>query len=272
MPIMERDVVLTGKENGTHTIDLPITALKNVEDTADVKAKPAEGDYIPLMDSADNMQMKKVLVSALKELFSIVVDAELSAASENPVQNKVLEAALKLKAAASHMHSAGDINSGVLPAARGGTGTTSIAGLTQAIATALTGSADLAGQLSAAMGACKIQTGSYTGTGTYGSANPCSLTFDFVPRIMALMRNGSLFSQSSNGLSYQILTPFVLEQQIGSMMSDGTYGIMGTSVLVLSWNGKSVTWYAKSSNNAYYVTAYSQANVAGQTYHYLALG
>ena len=184
MPIMERDVVLTGKENGTHTIDLPITALKNVEDTADVKAKPAEGDYIPLMDSTDNMQMKKVLVSALKELFSIVVDAELSAASENPVQNKVLEAALKLKAAASHMHSAGDINSGVLPAARGGTGTTSIAGLTQAIATALTGSADLAGQLSAAMGACKIQTGSYTGTGTYGSANPCSLTFDFVPKFL----------------------------------------------------------------------------------------
>ncbi len=29
----------------------------------------------------------------------------------------------------------------------------------------------------------KIQTGSYTGTGTYGSANQCILTFEFVPDI-----------------------------------------------------------------------------------------
>lgn len=32
----------------------------------------------------------------------------------------------------------------------------------------------------------KIQTGSYVGTGTYGSSNPCSLTFDFVPQLVIL--------------------------------------------------------------------------------------
>lgn len=66
MPIIERDVILMGKDiSGNQTLDLPVTALKNVEDTAEVKAQPAQGDYIPLMDSADNGQMKKVLLSDL---------------------------------------------------------------------------------------------------------------------------------------------------------------------------------------------------------------
>lgn len=78
------------------------------------------------------------------------------------------------RAAASHNHSAANITSGTLaadrlptvPVTKGGTGQTTLAGLVTA----------LAGQ-----GVAKIQTGSYVGTGTYGAANPCSLTFNFVP-------------------------------------------------------------------------------------------
>ena len=33
-------------------------------------------------------------------------------------------------------------------------------------------------------GKARIQTGSYVGTGTYGASHPCSLTFDFVPKIV----------------------------------------------------------------------------------------
>lgn len=61
MAITERDVVLQGvDESGSPTIDLPITRLGNVEDTAEVKDAPAAGDYIPVMDAADGGQMKKM--------------------------------------------------------------------------------------------------------------------------------------------------------------------------------------------------------------------
>lgn len=59
MPIKERDVVLQGRDGGEDTIDLPVTRLANVESGAEVKAEPAQGDYIPIIDSADNEQMKK---------------------------------------------------------------------------------------------------------------------------------------------------------------------------------------------------------------------
>ena len=62
----ERDITMHSKdEDGNTTIDLPITRLGNIEDTADVKETPAEDDYIPIIDSADNGQMKKTPFSAV---------------------------------------------------------------------------------------------------------------------------------------------------------------------------------------------------------------
>lgn len=58
--MLERDVVLCSKENGQDTIDLPITRLGNIEDSAEVKTAPESGDYIPVVDTADGGQMKKV--------------------------------------------------------------------------------------------------------------------------------------------------------------------------------------------------------------------
>ena len=64
MAVVERDVVLQGKDkDGNQTIDLPITRLGNIEDSADVKEQPVAEDYIPVMDSADGGQMKKAPVS-----------------------------------------------------------------------------------------------------------------------------------------------------------------------------------------------------------------
>ena len=54
-----------------------------------------------------------------------VVDAALSSSSTNPVQNKVIHTALSGKADTDHNHAAGDITSGTLAVARGGTGVTS---------------------------------------------------------------------------------------------------------------------------------------------------
>ena len=37
----------------------------------------------------------------------------------------------------------------------------------------------------------RIQTGSYVGTGTYGADNPCSLTFDGIPKCVMILPNSS---------------------------------------------------------------------------------
>ncbi len=66
MSVIERDVILQSQDkNGNETIDLPITRLGNIEDTADVKGTPGAHDYIPIVDGDDNGQMKKVPASAL---------------------------------------------------------------------------------------------------------------------------------------------------------------------------------------------------------------
>jgi len=64
--LIERDVVLQGRdENGNQTVDLPVTRLGNIEDTAEVKETPGGEDYVPIMDGDAKGQMKKTPVSAL---------------------------------------------------------------------------------------------------------------------------------------------------------------------------------------------------------------
>lgn len=71
MDVIERDVVLQGKTaDGQMTMDMPITKLQNVESTAAVKAVPEESDYIPLVDMANEEQMKKVLLSAIRQFLA----------------------------------------------------------------------------------------------------------------------------------------------------------------------------------------------------------
>lgn len=87
MSVIERDVVLQSvDESGRQTMDFPITRLGNVEDTADVKAAPAAGDYLPIVDSEDGGQMKKTAVSALLAPFEEAVQEALDAAVQTAVQ------------------------------------------------------------------------------------------------------------------------------------------------------------------------------------------
>ena len=93
MGIIERDVVLMGKDGGHQTMDFPITRLGNVEDTADVKTAPAAGDYLPIVDSEDGGQMKKTTVAALFAPFEAAVQEALEdAATKKDVQDTVQEA------------------------------------------------------------------------------------------------------------------------------------------------------------------------------------
>lgn len=106
----------------------------------------------------------------------------------------------------------------------------------------------------------KIAIGSYVGTGTHGSSNPNSLTFEFEPKLVII--SGQVpYSTDANCLGYVIFVPGMTEY--APFTSDGYYQ-NGT----VSFKENSVSWLARVPNNA---TGF-QLNVSGQTYYYFAIG
>lgn len=86
----------------------------------------------------------------------------------------------------------------------------------------------------------EIQTGSYQGTGTYGSENPNELTFGFTPKIWGIyIRDfGSTFDLLSNLLVFGVNSPAsgtMIEYQQGSYNEN-----------FFSYSGKTVSWYSST--------------------------
>ena len=102
----------------------------------------------------------------------------------------------------------------------------------------------------AAAGNCKIVTGTYTGTGTYGEANANTLTFDFPPKFVWI---GAAPTNNEYGKLFW---------QNGIFWNDFPNSDYNIRVIA---NGNSFSWY--NSRNASY-----QLNSAGATYCYIALG
>lgn len=104
--------------------------------------------------------------------------------------------------------------------------------------------------LAQAKGNCCIAAGSYVGTGTYGSANPNTLTFDFRPLVIWV--NTTYTGSNSRHLVWLYPT-----QTVTSLTDlNNSYYI--------TWGARSVSWYANVLNH--------QFNTEGTTYHYIALG
>lgn len=93
----------------------------------------------------------------------------------------------------------------------------------------------------------QIQVGTYVGTGTYYSNKPNSLTFDFVPKLVFVMRNAACFlSDATDG--------FIYAGQTGSK-----------SAQAFTLTGKTLSWWN-------YNSAEKQLNASGTTYYYIAVG
>lgn len=141
---------------------------------------------------------------------------------------------------------------GILPVANGGTGVSSLA----ALVTALSG-----------QGVAKIATGSYVGTGTYGASNPCSLTFDFPPKLVMVLGP----SANSNGVANS--SPLYCCATFACEALQSTYQERGyVSFDVVSGGGANA--YAKLSGNTlswYSVSARYQLN-ARATNYYICIG
>ena len=145
------------------------------------------------------------------------------------------------------LYSSGTNNprSGTLPVAYGGTGCTSLTALATALATADSG-----------LG--KIVTGSYSGTGGYGTHNKKSLTFSAPPKLLVVMPASNTSNGQRGGF---IALRGISSSRAGGIMDDVT-GDWGQ--LYYTWDGNTVTWY--SPNNEY-----SQQNNNGMTYYYFAI-
>lgn len=100
-----------------------------------------------------------------------------------------------------------------------------------------------------AVTAPKIETGSYVGTGTYGSGNKNTLTLSFAPLLLFITKTGTGDHYVNSG--------YILCRNGGH---SGQNGNIESAV-----NGNTVTWYSG-------ISAQVQLNTSGTTYAYIAIG
>lgn len=112
--------------------------------------------------------------------------------------------------------------------------------------------------LAAAIEPCaKIQTGSYTGNGKYGSSNPNSLTFNFVPKFLMVCPVGA------TNAGYLFMQPHIHTTSFGA----GCFICFG-GVTDSDFKGKLVgatfSWYGPDAKE--------QCNISGSTHRWVAIG
>jgi hypothetical protein len=100
-----------------------------------------------------------------------------------------------------------------------------------------------------AKGNCQIQFGSYTGTGTYGSKTPNTLTFEKQPVL--------LYVSNEDGGDYFMAYG-------GNARTSYRDASGYTSILNISWQKNQVSWYSTEA-------VHRQMNTSGQTFYYVAL-
>lgn len=119
----------------------------------------------------------------------------------------------------------------------------------------------------------RIQVVSYVGTGTYGADNPCSLTFDFAPKVVMFIdyvytdgtNRGNHYIDNSSNIYYE-MSRLSTEKLTGSYTQNNGLGGYGPQLYGKKTNGgKTITWYSQSGSDY-------QANSAGYIYTYLGIG
>lgn len=104
----------------------------------------------------------------------------------------------------------------------------------------------------------QIATGTYTGTGRAGSSAPCSLTFNFKPKLVLISANAQQIFEGKGAI---FISPQSMACTIGGTSSGSTHG--GSK---LTWTDTSVTWYDTYSESD------TQLNTSGTIYYYWAIG
>lgn len=105
----------------------------------------------------------------------------------------------------------------------------------------------------------RVQVVSYVGTGTYGESNPCSLTFDFVPKMV-------IISTAAN-MTFAFFNTGILS---GNFANKNVFSVVSTSITNRSYvsakkDGKTISWYSTNSPDSHF-------NVSGAKYNAIAIG
>ena len=115
-----------------------------------------------------------------------------------------------------------------------------------------------------AVGAPKIETGSYTGTGTYGASNPNSLTFGFEPKLVVI---------TGNGVGEIGILQCSAGARFGGYMDTK---LVNSATLSISVSGNSVSWYSyapyQNGTAVSNAAAYQLNTRSSYAYTYLAIG
>lgn len=109
----------------------------------------------------------------------------------------------------------------------------------------------------------KIEVGSYVGTGTSGSANPTSITFDFAPKVLIMLGDHFYNAGYISALNVTSLTTSFVEYRFGYRQA------INTGYCKKSADGKTISWYANYSSKQ---DPGYQFNQSGETYEYIAIG
>ncbi len=104
-------------------------------------------------------------------------------------------------------------------------------------------------------GYCRVQVGTYNGTGVSGAANPNSLTFNFTPKIVIVRYRSS--GVEAFGAQMVALWGFSTQAAVHTDYSSTDY-------LYLSYSGNTIQWYCTAP--------YKQLNDGTSVYAYVAIG
>ena len=116
-------------------------------------------------------------------------------------------------------------------------------------------------------GELKMAVGSYKGSGSHGTANPNSLSFDFAPSLVIIRKTYRIpLNPTSVGL--------VLIRPMSSVASEMYSGgdSSNTREINIAWGEKSVSWWHDGFASDASYAANWQLNVEGDLYYYVAFG
>lgn len=115
-----------------------------------------------------------------------------------------------------------------------------------------------------AVTASKIETGSYVGTGTYGQANPNTLTFGFVPKFVWIYEWFRSDGWHDAGGAAKIPFEIIPEGKFGRKYPPSTDSSPSQNTYSKRV-GSTLYWYNTGSDGA-------QLNYSNSTYYYIAIG
>lgn len=120
----------------------------------------------------------------------------------------------------------------------------------------------------------KVIAGEYVGTGKYGNANPCVLTFDAVPVLLYIATNALTDpAPTTNSRYFPVHCAYLTTSyQVVSSTYIGDYEML-YFYMKKSEDGRSIYWYAAKSSGLSDGHAISaQLNTSGTVYRYTAIG